>query len=224
MGYSAGTFYETGETVPPWAIPQNSKNLRQAQQGLTQVFELGGHRWRFLFRNGFIFSQLKKAFSAAWRLSWEMFLILGSTARRFRFWTVSSSKIEISHCTRATSPGKVFGTSPHGLSVGIDQANQETGCTAGDRFPAKPVLAVSDAPAVVATGADSGQPSPSPEGTRAARLFSIELTEEQRSHLAFAVLCQVAELVDSHEADEPEVQEAILCLDQVYVTLNGYRP
>lgn len=52
-------------------------------------------------------------------------------------------------------------------------------------------------------------------------LHHLKLTEAQRAHLAFAVLCQVEDLEDCHEAHEPEVQEAIFCLHQVRVVLEA---
>jgi hypothetical protein len=119
-----------------------------------------------------------------------------------------------------------FGTSPHGLSVKIRAWGRKLVAWVGSLFPAKPVLAVLEAPVVVATGEESCQASLPPDELartgKAARLCSVELTEQQRDHLAFAVLCQYDELSDSHEADEPEVQEAILCLGQVLALLNGY--
>ena len=46
-------------------------------------------------------------------------------------------------------------------------------------------------------------------------LLTLTLTEEQFGHLAFAVLCQVGDLQESHESDNPEVVAAIRCLDDI---------
>ncbi|MGA8864704.1 MAG: hypothetical protein WBM09_13490 [Gallionella sp.] len=40
-------------------------------------------------------------------------------------------------------------------------------------------------------------------------LLTFSFTESQRDRLAFACLCEAEDLADGHEADEPEVQEAI---------------
>jgi len=46
-------------------------------------------------------------------------------------------------------------------------------------------------------------------------MIELTITEEQRKHLAFAVLEQVESLHDSYEAHEPEVQDAIRHLEAV---------
>lgn len=63
-----------------------------------------------------------------------------------------------------------------------------------------------------------GDPRPSedqqaPQG-RAAGL-TLNLTAEQLNDLAFAVLCQVEDLQDGREADEPEVRQAVQRLNEV---------
>lgn len=55
------------------------------------------------------------------------------------------------------------------------------------------------------------------EGVRPSEkpVLTLTLTEAQLNHLAFAVYCQASSLEDSHEADEPEVIEAMECLNGV---------
>ena len=48
-------------------------------------------------------------------------------------------------------------------------------------------------------------------------LLTLTVTEEQLRHLAFAVYCQTCELTEGREADEPEVQAAVRCLDAVWL-------
>jgi hypothetical protein len=55
---------------------------------------------------------------------------------------------------------------------------------------------------------------------REAAMIELTITEEQRRHLAFAVLCQVHSLVESYEAKEPEVQDAVRHLEAVQRTLD----
>jgi len=45
--------------------------------------------------------------------------------------------------------------------------------------------------------------------------LTLTLTEEQLSHLAFAVLCQISGLQDGDESDCPEVVEAIERLNEI---------
>lgn len=45
--------------------------------------------------------------------------------------------------------------------------------------------------------------------------FGLTLTQEQCSHLAFAVLEQIESLEESYEADEPEVKDGLRCLLEV---------
>jgi hypothetical protein len=47
------------------------------------------------------------------------------------------------------------------------------------------------------------------------------LSEEQRSHLAFAAKCEAEELAECYEADQLEVQEAVVHLWEAYKVLNG---
>jgi hypothetical protein len=49
-------------------------------------------------------------------------------------------------------------------------------------------------------------------------------TEEQRSHLSFAAMCQAEDLERSKEANEPEVQEAIRSLWESRRILEAGRP
>lgn len=92
------------------------------------------------------------------------------------------------------------GTSPHGLSVGIELANQETGCSESLRFHAKPVLGVA---------------------MSSAALGVYSFTEEQRCALAFAALCQAEGLTEGYEAHMEDVQEAIARLWEAHFILNG---
>lgn len=98
----------------------------------------------------------------------------------------------------------------------------------GSRFPAKPPLAQVDVAAPeVSIPPDSelasgrGAQLSGATVAVAGQLFSLQLTEEQRSHLAFAVLCQVDGLYESDEADEPEVLAAIRHLEAVQRLLKG---
>ena len=50
---------------------------------------------------------------------------------------------------------------------------------------------------------------------RTSGFFGLTLTQEQCSHLAFAVLEQIESLEESYEADEPEVKDALRCLLEV---------
>lgn len=50
-------------------------------------------------------------------------------------------------------------------------------------------------------------------------LLMLTLTAEQLDHLVFAIYCQVVELTEGREADEPEVQQAIQCLNSIAVTV-----
>lgn len=96
-----------------------------------------------------------------------------------------------------------FGTSPHGLSAEPSHAGQETRQEAASRS-----LVDQQAPQGRAAGvcreASGGALAP----TEPDRL-PFALSEEQRSHLAFAALCQIGELEECDEAGHPEVQEAI---------------
>lgn len=58
-----------------------------------------------------------------------------------------------------------------------------------------------------------------PQGRAGGLTFS--LTEEQRSHLAFAALCEAEDLAEGYEADELEVQEAIRNLWEAHSILEG---
>lgn len=50
---------------------------------------------------------------------------------------------------------------------------------------------------------------------RSSGFFGLTLTQEQCSHLSFAVLEQIESLEESYEADEPEVKDALRCLLEV---------
>lgn len=52
-------------------------------------------------------------------------------------------------------------------------------------------------------------------------LLTFSLTEEQRSHLSFAVTCQLDALIEGHEVDEPEVQAALECLSDAQRILDA---
>jgi hypothetical protein len=52
-------------------------------------------------------------------------------------------------------------------------------------------------------------------------LLMFGLTEEQRSHLAFAAKCEAEELAECYEADQLEVKEAVSHLWEAYKVLNG---
>ena len=54
-------------------------------------------------------------------------------------------------------------------------------------------------------------------------LLTFSFTEEQRSCLAFAALCEAEDLAEGDEADELEVQEAISNLWEAHKVLNGGR-
>ncbi len=93
-----------------------------------------------------------------------------------------------------------FGTSPHGLSVDLRHADQETRGAGGlhslvDGFDLAAAAAEGDAPSGAAPRAEAGQ--------------SFTFTEEQRRNLAYATLCHITTLEDSDESEEPAVQEAI---------------
>lgn len=105
------------------------------------------------------------------------------------------------------------GTSPHGLSVDLPVAHQETLGAPFCPLSAKPLLTspeayrtakVQDACSIIQAAA----------AKQSSGFFGVTLTQEQCKHLAFAVLCQVEGLIESHEADEPEVQEALRCLQE----------
>jgi len=50
---------------------------------------------------------------------------------------------------------------------------------------------------------------------RQSGFFGLTLTQEQCSHLGFAVLEQIESLEESYESDEPEVKDALRCLLEV---------
>lgn len=50
---------------------------------------------------------------------------------------------------------------------------------------------------------------------------AVFLTQAQIEHLSFAALCQLDQLEDSYEADEPEMQEAIRSLTESRHLLGG---
>ncbi|MGA8864696.1 MAG: hypothetical protein WBM09_13455 [Gallionella sp.] len=51
-------------------------------------------------------------------------------------------------------------------------------------------------------------------------MIDLTITEDQRRHLAFAVLEQIESLHDSYESHDPEVQDAIRHLEAVQRTLD----
>lgn len=121
--------------------------------------------------------------------------------------------------TDSTNRGPDFdlGTSPHGLSAGLELPYQETPDAASSSPPAKPLLT---APTVYSS--DKVQSACRTIERAAAKLnsgfFGVSLTQEQYKHLAFALLCQVEGLVESDEVDEPEVQDALRHLQAVQRT------
>jgi len=56
---------------------------------------------------------------------------------------------------------------------------------------------------------------------RQSGFFGLTLTQEQCSHLGFAVLEQIESLEESYESDEPEVKDALRCLLEVAPGLCG---
>ena len=80
-----------------------------------------------------------------------------------------------------------FGTSPHGLFADNPPAHQETRCTDGGRFPAKPVLTVGEFPPV---GQAHERRNVVPRLRRASafeELHRLELTEREFLHAHAAV-------------------------------------
>lgn len=133
----------------------------------------------------------------------------GGNCSGYRYATVpTNSRQNDTQAEGIRCTGFDFGTSPHGLSADNPPAHQETRCTDGPRFPAKPLLGEGQA-LPQSVGCDDA--SSTPQGWAGV----IKLTAEQRDHLAFAVLCQVEGLYDSPEADKPEVLEAICHLEEV---------
>lgn len=78
----------------------------------------------------------------------------------------------------------------------------------GSRFPAKPPFGQVEC---LPPSVGSDDTSTIPQGWACV----LELTKEQRSHLAFAVLCQVDELYECDEANHPDVLVAIRHLEAV---------
>jgi len=106
------------------------------------------------------------------------------------------------------------GTSPHGLAVDLIEPHQETLGAPFCLLSAKPVLTspeVYRSPQVQ----ESCRIIQAAAAKQSSGFFGLTLTQEQCSHLAFAVLEQIESLRESHEADEPEVQDAIRCLCEV---------
>lgn len=104
-----------------------------------------------------------------------------------------------------------FGTSPHGLPADLRQPAQETRREA--------------APLSLADGVDHAPPGAAIAATEAAgQPRGFFLTEDQRCHLAFAAFCQIAELEDSDESEEPSVQEGIRLLEEARLILEQGRP
>lgn len=127
----------------------------------------------------------------------------------------------LNHSTRPDKkPESVFdlavdvGTSPHGLSADIHLAHQETQEAPFCPLPAKPLLTLPDV-YHTAELQESCRIIEQAAAKRNSGFFGVTLTLEQHRHLAFAVLQQVESLEESHEADEPEVQDAIRCLCEV---------
>ena len=106
------------------------------------------------------------------------------------------------------------GTSPHGLSVDRPVSDQETLGAPFCPLSAKPVLTspeVYRSPQVL----ESCCIIEAAAAKQSSGFFGLALTQEQSEHLAFAVLEQIESLEESHEADEPEVKDALRCLLEV---------
>lgn len=67
---------------------------------------------------------------------------------------------------------------------------------------------------LVRTGSDRSEAKRSDHHPSEKPLLVFRLTAEQAEHLAFAALCQFAELEKSHEANELEVLDAIQSLNE----------
>ncbi|MFZ1547462.1 MAG: hypothetical protein WAT12_10245 [Candidatus Nitrotoga sp.] len=67
---------------------------------------------------------------------------------------------------------------------------------------------------LVRNGSERSEAKRSDHHPSAKPLLVFRLTAEQAEHLAFSALCQVSELENSHEANEPEVLEAIRSLNE----------
>lgn len=110
----------------------------------------------------------------------------------------------------AAEPAFDVGTSPHGLSANLPASNQETDRTTGNRFPASQQAPTGRA-GVLPLFEVSRQQRALARNAR----HNLELSEAERGHVSFALLEQIDSLSKSYEAHEPEVQDAIRCLQIV---------
>ena len=120
-----------------------------------------------------------------------------------------------------------FGTSPHGLSADLPVQHQETPSpenllSLADAFKGSSNggQVEQDSAALAAKlGNDGGRASGQPESASEAALLKripfhyLELTDEQCSYVAFALICHIEELEESKEAAHPEVLEALCGLN-----------
>ena len=112
----------------------------------------------------------------------------------------------------AAEPAFDVGTSPHGLSANLPLSHQETDGTSGNRFPASQQAPTGRAGVLPLSEVSRQAVSAS---ARPAQRHDLELSEAQRRHVSFALLEQIDSLSESYEAHEPEVQNAIRCLEIV---------
>jgi hypothetical protein len=118
------------------------------------------------------------------------------------------------HHDFAAASGFDVGTSPHGLAAELHQTEQETPETSSCHPPAKPLLTSPDIYRNVEL-LESCRIIEEAAAKRSSGFFGLTLTQEQCSHLAFAVLEQIESLEESYEADEPEVKDGLRCLLEV---------
>lgn len=112
----------------------------------------------------------------------------------------------------AAEPAFDVGTSPHGLTANLPLSHQETNGTTGNRFPASQQAPTGRAGVLPLSEVSRQAASAS---ARPAQRHDLELSEAQRRHVSFALLEQIDSLSESYEAHEPEVQDAIRCLQIV---------
>ncbi|OIQ87532.1 hypothetical protein GALL_305820 [mine drainage metagenome] len=117
----------------------------------------------------------------------------------------------MSHSKIQTESGFDVGTSPHGLSADLRRTYQETRSADGSDSLVDGVAHAPQVAAIAATEA-AGQPQ------------WFFLTEDQRTHLSYAALCQIFDLEESDESEEPSVLEAIRLLNEARHILEQGRP
>lgn len=124
-----------------------------------------------------------------------------------------------------------FGTSPHGLSVDLRRSYQKTRGTLSllslvDGFE---VLGTGLVPVGLSSacsaeqGGEARSDASTSEAVRGKRLpyHYLELTDEQCSYVAFALICHIEELAQCKEAAHPEVLQAICGLHDALRKLEG---